>query len=1079
MSASQKLATSSPNPKPESWEDVAKLVTMAQESEAYLKYLGLKRNPFPVAPDAEVFFLPARIDSMITEVLHCIYTRKGFLVITGEVGLGKTTVSRRVLRTLDETQVETALVFNTFIQGADLLEEINRDFGIETAKQGPQENMAALNRFLIDRYNAGINCAIVIDDAQNLTEESLEMVRMISNLEAQAEKLVQILLVGQPELEVKLDTHALRQLKSRIVIHARMRPYSQDELKQYIAFKLNAAGSAGGIMIPEGSYRLLHELTFGNPRRVNNLMDRCLYGLFAYNTTRLTRKVILEVAKELGMSRPQVDWGRWVKRIGLPVVGVLLIGAVVFLGPRWYQQAVLLEASRPDTVQAQLAKEAAVAELARAKAERERASEELAQAQSARQTTTTELAKARAESEHAREAVARAQVAEAKALTQVANAKEMTQVEAASRKQALTEARVAREAAEAAAAQSELALTQAKSRAESQAKALAAALEAQKKSEAQTAKISQELARLQAESEAQAKALVTATKVREEAEARALAAQKDAQQARQEAELSTANSEEEKKILAAAQSARQQAEAEAITARKEAQEAFKRIELVRQEAEKAMAQTKAEAEARLAQAEAAQQQAEAEALRSREGAAQELTRLQAEQAKREKELVKSKGDADRQLAEALAARTKAESEAQRAREESERVIKSIEQAKNLDQAGKEQALAQAKSAQEMAVKEREAEAARVGLVVAKAEEVSKKQAQAMEELLKARQSAEESAQKAKELAEQALVEAKLMRERAAQDVDLAQMDAKKAQQELLIAKKQMQEMVAQQPGGDRTKSVVEVAPQVKQFLAAYGLEEYAQDFAQGLNEGWLDGVVRRIEEEKGLHLVALSSVPEELQSKYPVLPQGKRQLLFWKPEFSINTFYYDHAGPEVRTLQGHLHRLGLYSSSIDGVVGRLTMSALTLYQKQRNLPLTGQPDDATLFLLTHDKPGVKGQLKVVASVPVVAANAPVEQVKPLVDQKGNWVIQLGSFRVAKEAEAFVKKLAGQGVEAVVAPLGSQAGTVRHTVRTPPMGDRANIEQVLANLNAKFGLKGFIMEHQDGMVNADTAATRRK
>ncbi|MEO5366536.1 MAG: AAA family ATPase [Magnetococcus sp. WYHC-3] len=300
--------------------------------EAHLEFLGLKRNPFPVSPDAVHFFLPARTDTLLTEILHAIRARKGFLVLTGEVGLGKTTISKRVLNILEEQGIHTALVFNTFLQGGDLLAEINNDFGIpaEAAGPGPQGLLNALYAFLMERYGAGANCAILIDDAQNLTNESLEMLRMVSNLETSAEKLVQILLVGQPELNERLNQESMRQLKSRIVVNAVAMPYSLDDLKSYVHFKLTSAGHSGTLQISEALFRRIHQLTGGNPRRINILLDRCLYGLFAYGTTRLNPRILDEVAQELGMMTPAKTAsgvsvrGRWM--LGAAALALLLGG---------------------------------------------------------------------------------------------------------------------------------------------------------------------------------------------------------------------------------------------------------------------------------------------------------------------------------------------------------------------------------------------------------------------------------------------------------------------------------------------------------------------------------------------------------------------------------------------------------------------------------------------------------------------------------------------------------------------------------------------------------------------------------
>ena len=200
-----------------------------QEEMAYLKYFGLEVNPFPVAPDVEHFFLSRDIDRLITEIVHGIVTRKGFMALTGEVGLGKTTISRKIMKILEEKGVQTSLVFHTSYQDVELLRAINRDFGllVDTLEFGDLMNV--LQDFLLGQNMEGRNCAIIIDDAQNLSPESLELVRMISNLETDRQKLVQVLLIGQPELMEKLDSPELRQLKSRIIIKQEARPLPPEE----------------------------------------------------------------------------------------------------------------------------------------------------------------------------------------------------------------------------------------------------------------------------------------------------------------------------------------------------------------------------------------------------------------------------------------------------------------------------------------------------------------------------------------------------------------------------------------------------------------------------------------------------------------------------------------------------------------------------------------------------------------------------------------------------------------------------------------------------------------------------------
>jgi general secretion pathway protein A len=250
---------------------------------AHLKHLGLKCHPFPVAPDDQHFYVSTYIEQVIAEIVHGITARKGFMVLSGDVGVGKTTITRRILRILADQGVQTSLVFHTSLKDVDLLREINRDFGLlphdHDEEQQLGDHLQRLNEFLVAQYRAGKNCAIIIDDAQNLDRDSLELVRMISNLEADQQKMVQILLVGQTELMNHLNSHAMRQLHSRIVIRKMVRSLSQEELRNYIRFKLSSAGDKGRITVTQPAFWRLYRRTKGNLRRLNLLMDRCLYAV--------------------------------------------------------------------------------------------------------------------------------------------------------------------------------------------------------------------------------------------------------------------------------------------------------------------------------------------------------------------------------------------------------------------------------------------------------------------------------------------------------------------------------------------------------------------------------------------------------------------------------------------------------------------------------------------------------------------------------------------------------------------------------------------------------------------------------
>lgn len=267
-----------------------------------LSALGLTRNPFPPTPDAESYFYTPDLEAEIAELQHCILSRKGFVLVTGEVGLGKSTLVRRLLAGLEQQQVHSALVLNTFLQDQALQDAILRDFGLP-AGQGLGEGLDALNQFLLQRHRDGVTCLLVIDDAQNLTPSSLELVRLLCNLETAQEKLLQILLVGQPELESTLAQPGLRQLKSRIIKHTRLKGLTLDELGRYFDFRVNAAGSSGRLTLAPGAARLLHERSAGNLRQLHLVLDRCLYGLVSAHSRTvdesIMRKAIADVP-ELG-----------------------------------------------------------------------------------------------------------------------------------------------------------------------------------------------------------------------------------------------------------------------------------------------------------------------------------------------------------------------------------------------------------------------------------------------------------------------------------------------------------------------------------------------------------------------------------------------------------------------------------------------------------------------------------------------------------------------------------------------------------------------------------------------------------
>lgn len=291
----------------------------------HLETLGLERSPFPPTPDAAAYFQTPLLERELVEAAHALRTGAGFVLLTGEVGTGKSTFLRRLLHSLEREGVAVSLVFNTFLQGADLLAAVLRDFGLE-----PQGNPAAdierLNRFLVERWQKQATCVLVIDDAQNLTLESLELLRLLTGLETGQEKLLQIVLSGQPELRGNLEQPRIRQLTSRICKHVRLEPMDPAQTRQYVEFRLAAAGAGDGIRIDPDAADVLHRASGGNPRRIHLVMDRCLYGLYAQpaGRRRIDARLVRAASAEAGALPAR-------RRRPLPLAAAASLGIAVCL----------------------------------------------------------------------------------------------------------------------------------------------------------------------------------------------------------------------------------------------------------------------------------------------------------------------------------------------------------------------------------------------------------------------------------------------------------------------------------------------------------------------------------------------------------------------------------------------------------------------------------------------------------------------------------------------------------------------------------------------------------------------------
>jgi len=326
---------------------------------SYLDFFGFTQNPFPVVPDDKNFYVSKNIDQTISEIIYGINERKGFMVLTGEVGLGKTTITRRILHVIEENSIETSLVFHTAYSDVELLKEINRDFGLINKTRPVDDNlgdqMDLLNTFLMDQNSRGKNCVIIIDDAQNLDSRSLELVRMISNLETDTQKLVQILLVGQPELAEKLNLKELRQIKSRVIINKKVEALKLKDMQDYLQFKLNVCGSFGRVTITKNALKHIFGYTRGNFRAINVLMDRCMCVAFLHNSTEITRGIVKRAGMDLGIKKVVYDLKNTAGVLLAVMVIVIAAGLIISLPSRKYDAFVKIAV--PEKVQEEVPKE--------------------------------------------------------------------------------------------------------------------------------------------------------------------------------------------------------------------------------------------------------------------------------------------------------------------------------------------------------------------------------------------------------------------------------------------------------------------------------------------------------------------------------------------------------------------------------------------------------------------------------------------------------------------------------------------------------------------------------------------------
>ncbi len=268
----------------------------------YKEFFGLRANPFNVNPDPRYLFLTRHTEEALACLTYGIQSRKGFVLLTGEVGTGKTTLINKLMEWLRLQQVATAFIFNSRMDVPQLLDFMMTDFGIPCDTTSKSQILQRLYNWLLDRYRAGETAVLIIDEAQSLSDEALEEIRMLTNLETFTEKLLQIVLVGQPELEQRLKQPQLRQLRQRLSLRAKTHPLNLEETKSYIAQRLRIAGANGEPIFDDDATLAIFRYALGIPRVINLLCEHCLVSAFVDRKKTVSADVVDSVARDFDLT---------------------------------------------------------------------------------------------------------------------------------------------------------------------------------------------------------------------------------------------------------------------------------------------------------------------------------------------------------------------------------------------------------------------------------------------------------------------------------------------------------------------------------------------------------------------------------------------------------------------------------------------------------------------------------------------------------------------------------------------------------------------------------------------------------
>lgn len=301
----------------------------------YCNYFGFREKPFNITPNPRFLYLSKHHKEAFAHLLYGINNHAGFIELTGEVGTGKTTVLRTILDQFDDCSYKSALILNPCLSALELLRNINREFSIphEGLENGPL--LEELNRFLLTENRAGKTIVLVIDEAQNLAPQVLEQIRLISNLETESDKLIQIVLAGQPELISLLAKPELRQLAQRITVRFHLLPMDFEDSSNYIRHRVQVAGGGGWINFSSEAMKQIYKFANGSPRLINIACDRSLLTAYTEETGEISGDIAAAAIRELQGSKKASAFS-WKLFLSTLFAALILAGAV--LGVLRFQQ---------------------------------------------------------------------------------------------------------------------------------------------------------------------------------------------------------------------------------------------------------------------------------------------------------------------------------------------------------------------------------------------------------------------------------------------------------------------------------------------------------------------------------------------------------------------------------------------------------------------------------------------------------------------------------------------------------------------------------------------------------------------